>query len=410
MNAIFKTPSQWGWARIAVLTGLVVWAVLALSIACCLFLISLAPADSSILDYAIRNRGWLVHLFLPFFYAGLILGYFAISDSDLRRAAEDEGFGGLPAYGVAMMVNLSSNMLGLATYSTGITPKKPRCGWRCRLLLLIFLICIPSVLYARYRLEDLPTMAYLAVEKNSSCLGHVDQNDNKKKLLLFIHGVFGSPEGTWGNFPKLASMDRRFDGFDICAIYYPTFILRRNPTIKEYATFILQQLEDDEWHVRGRYDEIDVISHSMGGLISRQVEIDGLQDRHRLEFDKVVEIGTPHDGSAWASISKFHLLEQWALYPQIDAMQMDSNYLNSLQASWDHLRKKPDDYCIGSVQDSIVSLESADYDCIKENTRLLLTGEHIYLVSPASAADDRYLIPTQVLVGSREGKGDASLY
>ena len=42
-----------------------------------------------------------------------------------------------------------------------------------------------------------------------------------KGLILFVHGLGGSGEGTWGNFLKLARNDPKLSNYDIAYYEYP---------------------------------------------------------------------------------------------------------------------------------------------------------------------------------------------
>jgi len=100
----------------------------------------------------------------------------------------------------------------------------------------------------------------------------VDQN-GATKLIVLVHGIFGSGTGTWGSgdtyWPYLVESDPRFRGYDVYTVNYLSTKLRRSANIHEVARNELQRMKDTG--LLKKYSEIHIIAHSMGGLVSKSM-------------------------------------------------------------------------------------------------------------------------------------------
>src|SRR6266404_6996229 len=58
--------------------------------------------------------------------------------------------------------------------------------------------------------------------------GHYQRNENKERVIVFVHGIYGSAMTTWncsqgkGNWPELMSADDTFKHSDIYVVDYPS--------------------------------------------------------------------------------------------------------------------------------------------------------------------------------------------
>jgi len=85
----------------------------------------------------------------------------------------------------------------------------------------------------------------------------LEKYDANKTPVLFVHGINGSPR----NFASLiASLDRR--KFQPWVFYYPSGI--RLAAMSDGLLGMLSEL-----HHRLRFDDLHIVAHSMGGLVSR---------------------------------------------------------------------------------------------------------------------------------------------
>ena len=111
------------------------------------------------------------------------------------------------------------------------------------------------------------------------------------RTVLFVHGLAGTGAGFW---PMRLWL--RACGIDRQLVYdYPTVGLRRRTGTVESMAIALQR----EIDARVRGGRIDVVAHSMGGLVARTwIQLLG---GHR-RVDRLVTLATPHAGTenaAW---------------------------------------------------------------------------------------------------------------
>jgi hypothetical protein len=102
----------------------------------------------------------------------------------------------------------------------------------------------------------------------------VGQHGENKRLIVFVHGVMGDMDNTWLNpetqssWPELIKEDQDLDKFDVFVYGYASPPIGNASTIKEISTRFLQQIKDFGFFKN--YAEIDFITHSMGGIITKR--------------------------------------------------------------------------------------------------------------------------------------------
>lgn len=102
---------------------------------------------------------------------------------------------------------------------------------------------------------------------------YVKKTAGNRKVVIFVHGVLGDSTGTWINkkskafWPGLLSNDPAFADFDVYVYEYPTPFGEPQLSIVQVADRLRNHLATDG--VTG-YEELYFLSHSMGGLVSRQ--------------------------------------------------------------------------------------------------------------------------------------------
>ena len=114
----------------------------------------------------------------------------------------------------------------------------------------------------------------LARDEPSCFFGKAPTGKNKK-LVVFVHGIFGSAAATWGNpkkdtfWPAMVANDTRFSEYDIYLVNYRAPYLAGAPNVHETAGNELGKLFSR--NIFERYDEIYFIAHSMGGLVAKSM-------------------------------------------------------------------------------------------------------------------------------------------
>ncbi len=122
----------------------------------------------------------------------------------------------------------------------------------------------------------------------------------KRKLVLFIHGIGSNPDSAWGAFPRLIGSDASLgQRFDVKTFQYKTGFTGTTPSVSEVAEYLRAQIETE----CRAYDEIAVIAHSQGGLVTRRYIADCYRDGRPCKIRRVLYFATPHMGAIAAKLT-----------------------------------------------------------------------------------------------------------
>lgn len=239
-------------------------------------------------------------------------------------------------------------------------------------------VAIPAVLVAIPAIRR--PLATVALDFPKPVCGKLEN----RKLLLFIHGWYGGSDGTWQQFPGLACHDERLTDVDVIAVNYPTFAARRNLNVAQLADWLNPHLDFGK---NRKYQRVVIIAHSMGGLLSREIVILRSLGESQKEIVAMVEVASPHLGANPAGLASALGISQ----PLTDEMAHGSSFLTTLQTEWQRVRTRPQTQCYTSPQDSVVSEDSAMFQC--DGSLAYPQWGHRELVKPVDASDDRYKTP-----------------
>ena len=210
--------------------------------------------------------------------------------------------------------------------------------------------------------------------------------ESAQTALIFIHGWNGDALNTWRTFPRLACEDRRFHGSVAVLLYsYPTYFLKKNPSIVEIASNLNQEIETGGWW--HRYHKVVIVAHSMGGIIARELVILRALEGDSTQVPGLVEIAVPHDGANPADLASALGIRG----AHLDELAQSSQTLVALRTQWSEYRSRPTTYCFGSPQDKVVPEGSAFGQC--DHIRPYLAGGHTEIVKPFSRDSDYYAFP-----------------
>ncbi len=122
--------------------------------------------------------------------------------------------------------------------------------------------------------------------------------------IVFVHGVFGSSKATWGKFPEFLAEEPKMSFCDLAFFEFRTGILVEDKQISTIARLFKGELEQQ----LAEYDNIFILAHSLGGLITKQAVIYLVRDQsaesQRLlqKLQLVFMFAVPHQGSWLASL------------------------------------------------------------------------------------------------------------
>lgn len=139
--------------------------------------------------------------------------------------------------------------------------------------------------------------------------------DRRKIPVLLVHGAAGSPQD-WRYFIKAMDQSR----YQPWIFYYPS-----GARLNTLSLFLRKKLYDLEQ--KYNYEQVYVVAHSMGGLVSRSALIE--PDHHNQAVKLFVSISTPWGGEQRAKTGVEH---SPAVIPSWKDMEPDSDFIRSVFA------------------------------------------------------------------------------
>jgi pimeloyl-ACP methyl ester carboxylesterase/ActR/RegA family two-component response regulator len=166
----------------------------------------------------------------------------------------------------------------------------------------------------------------------------VGKHGKNKRVIVFVHGVMGDMQNTWVNsetqayWPEMIKEDDAFQDFDVFVYGYSSPAFGRASDIEDIAKRFGQQLQDGGMF--SNYDEIDFITHSMGGIVTKRMlnMLNNTSDIGKLRrVHSVIYISVPSNGADLANLATW-----LSLNPQFKSMSRKdaADFLNSVEDDW----------------------------------------------------------------------------
>ncbi|MET4153827.1 hypothetical protein [Bradyrhizobium sp. RT7b] len=231
-----------------------------------------------------------------------------------------------------------------------------------------------------------PSLSFAAEDVSSL---YVRRSQTKAdNVIIFVHGVLGNGETTWGtapnSWPLMLTTDQDFNGADIFVYSYPTSMWA-TLSIDELAENMRLQLKANRV---SDYQRLVFLVHSMGGLVTRDYLLKNRDAAARTRF--IYFLSTPTTGSQVALLAT--LLSRT---PQLDKMKpMNAeDFLADQLRQWLAADFKIPSYCAYERQPTdgllIVPLQSASALCNKAIDPI--NANHIEISKPPRKSADAYL-------------------
>jgi len=257
---------------------------------------------------------------------------------------------------------------------------------------------------------------------STGALSFLPAQESSRKLIVFVHGVFGNPDSSWTNktgisWPDLIKDDTKFQDFTVATYRYDSPFLQRSSGIEEITQRLLRQLEDQ--NIFGKFHEVYFIAHSMGGLVvkgvlvnlNRPSQIDKLRT-----VKAVLYISTPAQGATLAEVSAW-----LGANPQLRDMEpADLNsFLQALENQWQNLFRDrgappfPQSFCAYETKPingiHIVNRIYATTYC--DQNPFPVDEDHFGIAKPSNKESDIYLwARSQILNTSALAQSQRLLY
>lgn len=205
------------------------------------------------------------------------------------------------------------------------------------------------------------------------------KQDQKKNLILFVHGFIGSND-TWkheehASFPDLLLANQQIhDNYDVAYFSYFTKLFNlfsktkygygrikelfglsgskhlTNNSIEEISNLLRTEIRFN----LSKYDNIIIIAHSMGGLITKSCIVKDIQDETPSKIKLFLSLAVPHMG---ANTATFVNLISNNL--QIENLTPLTTYTNELNDFWLKTELRPETKYFYGTHDEVVLKTSA---------------------------------------------------
>lgn len=242
------------------------------------------------------------------------------------------------------------------------------------------------------------------------------EGKNRKNLILFIHGLTGN-NMTWVNqsglsFSDLLSSEREVKKkFDIAHFnYYSKLItsttgkvvggfvskiisgfsntVKLNLDIKNISDLLYTELDVQ----CGKYDNIIIIAHSLGGLVAKSVILDILKKGKPLRIKQFISLAVPHDGSNLALIGK--TLSGNVQLENLSPLGETVKRLNNEWILMDSDKLPKTLYCQGKYDLIVPNTSSVGYQSTQQEV-LYFEEDHSGIAKPSSKKSTLFLAVQQ---------------
>ena len=225
----------------------------------------------------------------------------------------------------------------------------------------------------------------------------IHEINDKKNLIVFIHGFIGGEE-TWIKENKtkpfidlFLNENDVFDNFDIGIFHYHTELLsffpktksiigmltsRKTPvnlSINEISRLLDSQLK----YSYSQYENIVLIGHSMGGLIAKRFVLDDITKNSTTRVKLYVSLATPHSGSNLATYGKT-IINNF----QIKDLSPLSDSITAMNGEWVQCRQLPKRiYAQGSYDVVVPKVSSVSFDADAQEV-VYCDEDHFSIITP----------------------------
>lgn len=242
--------------------------------------------------------------------------------------------------------------------------------------------------------------------------------ENKKNLILFVHG-FGGGEDTWKN-----GKDTTFAGllvndpviaknYDIAHFNYYTKLLNlysqaggvgtlfkrlfttshgklsKNVSIEEISNLLRTEIR----FKLQEYDNIVVVAHSMGGLVTKSAIVKDIEDQQISKIKLFISLAVPHLGAELATLGKL-------ISPNIQIKNLAplNEFIYAINDFWQKTNLRPTTKYFYGMYDQIV-LKTSAVPMDKEKSDVISVDEdHTSITKPVDSNSTTFLAVRQVIL------------
>ena len=241
---------------------------------------------------------------------------------------------------------------------------------------------------------------------------------NKKNLILFVHGFCGG-EATWKNgearsFPELFSDDLEISGnYDIGHFSYFTKLLNlfakagkvsilvkrmfgtshgklaNNISIEEIGNLLRTEIR----FKLQAYDNIVVVAHSMGGLVTKSAITKDIGEKIPSKIKLFISLAVPHQGAEAATFGK---LVSDNL--QVEELSPLNDFIHKINDEWLKTSLRPTTKYFYGVHDFVVKKTSAVPIDKERSDSISVDEDHTSITKPENPASTTVIAVKQIIL------------
>lgn len=211
------------------------------------------------------------------------------------------------------------------------------------------------------------------------------------KYIVFVHGLGGIIDETWGRFPEFLNQDKSIEHKVLQYGYMSPNILKQfyqpAPTILNIANGLLTDLK---YKCDLNNDDIILVGHSMGGLVIKRLLLRLKAKGINHKIKKICFFDVPHDGAGLANVGKYVA----PLNRHMKSLCLNSSDLDDLNDQWvdNDLDKVYDIISVIDANETVVSSMSSKSIFRSHEVETINEVNHSTIVKPNSANDTVVLI------------------
>lgn len=217
-------------------------------------------------------------------------------------------------------------------------------------------------------------------------------------LVLFVHGLAGSPESTWASMLRALASDPALASFGYDCYSFPTGLWRpplgtRMPNIQELAEGLRTYIDVHYSNATKIY----IVAHSLGGVVARQLILDCRKSNFLFPFAGVMLIASPHGGASLAALGQYLSVD----HKHLAQLSEQSDIIDLIGRDWVRLKIEESlqtIYVLGGI-DAVVNSTSAAPYAGQRNVLTLIEYGHRDILQPIDSLDTRYKIVQNFLLG-----------
>ena len=241
---------------------------------------------------------------------------------------------------------------------------------------------------------------------------------NKKNLILFVHGFCGG-DLTWKNgearsFPELLSDDFEVsENYDIAHFSYFTKLLNifakagkvsnfvkrmfgtshgklaKNISIEEIGNLLRTEIR----FKLQAYDNIIVVAHSMGGLVTKSAITKDIEEKTPSKIKLFISLAVPHQGAEAATFGK--LISDNL---QIEGLSPLNDFIHKINDEWLKTSLRPTTKYFYGVHDSVVKKTSAVPIDKEKSDPIPVDEDHTSITKPEDSSSTTVIAVKQIML------------